>query len=145
MYFKKYQIHICFLLIISLLLCGMCFETVQTDSSFVCSTFDKCLSDTSTASALRSSSKTFPSEQVYTPEALGQREIAAGIRQSARRSILKLGRGSYCALWTAVITPQPFSAALRSRALTVMHAVRSNAIILVYIHHQDGKKSDYLI
>lgn len=145
MYFKKYQIHICFLLIISLLLYGMCFETIQTDSSFVCSTFDKCLSGTNTASALRSSSKAFPSEQVCTPEVPGQREIAAGIRQSARRSILKLGRGSYYALWTGVITLQPFLAALHSYSFAAMHAVRSNAVILVYIHRQDGKKSDYLI
>lgn len=145
MHFKKYQIHICFLLVISLLLCGMCFETIQTDSSFVCSTSDKYPNSTPPASTLRSPSKAFPSEQVYSPETLGQREVAAGIRQSARRSIVKMGRGNYYTLWTAVIIPQSFSAASINYNHTAMHAVRSNTIILGYIHHQDGKKSNYLI
>lgn len=145
MYFKKCHISICFLLIISLLLCGMCFETIQTDSSFVYSTSARPSGNASSVSILRSPYRTFSSGQVYSSETLGQRGIAAQIRQSDRRSIIKIGRSSYYPLWSAIPTPQSFSASWGNRAPASLYTVHSNTVILGYIHRQDGQKSNSLI
>ncbi len=145
MYFKKYQSHICFLLIISLLLCGMCFDNVQTDSSFVCSTFCETMSDADSMFDLLSFQHAFSAEQIYSQKIPEQREISAIIRQSVRINIIKMGRRNYHALWTAAIFPHYLFCILMYHANTAIHAVRSNTIILGYIHHKDGKKSHYFI
>lgn len=142
MYFKKYRTHISLFFIISLLLCGMCFENIQTDSSFLCSTFCEDLDEDDFS--LHFFEPDLPLEQVYSPELPGQRQITAAMLRSAPKSSVTPDRKGCHALSSSVTCPHILYSIFMYHSNTAIYAVNSNIVILGYIHHQDGKKSNIL-
>ena len=138
MYLRKYSKGLCFLFIISMLLYGMCFENIQTDSLFVCSTSCDDSNDTNNhASDFRLSKVSSPSDCIYSVETLGQKEAFTCLNP-------KTSSRGFSALWTTPVFLQSYSAILISHIHTSIHAIYSNAVILGYIHHKEGKKNTFL-
>ena len=84
--------------------------------------------------------RSLPSK-AYVPKKLSYGERGLSLSQTPRRSLSRPGRSlAIAALLAAFCSPQ--STFLRSAdACTDFHEIRSNIVIISYIHNQDGKKA----
>ena len=135
MRFEKQKKSICFLFMICLLFLGMCFENVQTDSSFLYE------NTTHTASTLRSVEKPTLTDQVYRQETLSEQAYAINLRQAVRRPFTRTNRGAALNLIFVDILPQISPIIYTSSDCELANESFSNTVIVNYIHHKDGKKA----
>lgn len=135
MKFGKQQKCIYFLFIIGMLFLGMCFENIQTGSSFSCE------NATHTVSTIRSSERTTLTKQVYHDETLTREDCVVSIRQAVRRTFTRTCRGISLNLAFVDILPQFFPFICSSSDCELVKEFSSNTVIVNYIHHKDGKKA----
>ena len=90
---RKQHKSICFILILSMLFLGMCFENIEADSSLAYQLVSQA------DSTLRSSQNTSLSRQIYMEESIG-RPVGNSIQLNARRNNSRTGRGTACYLQT---------------------------------------------
>lgn len=129
----------CLLSILCVLLLGICFDYVEPDSFLACAS--SC--DQKSAldmSAFHSMRRSLPSK-AYVPKNQNYGESVLSLSQTPRRSLNRPGRSlALAALLTAICSPQPTFLHLAD-VYRDFHEIRSNIIIISYIHHQDGKKA----
>lgn len=135
MRFGRQKKSICFLLMICMLFLGMCFENIQTDSSFSCE------NTTYTVSTISSGERTTLTKQVYYEENLAKEESITDTQQAARRIFNRISRGISLNLAFVDILPQNSPIIYTSSDCELAKESSSNAIIVNYIHHKDGKKA----
>lgn len=123
--------------ILCVLLWGMCFDSIGADSFSMCASSHGLESD---MPALHSLRRSLPSK-AYVPKKLSYGERVLSLSQTPRRNLNRPGRSlALAALLTAFCSPQP--AFLRpADACMDFHEIRSNIVIISYIHNQDGKKA----
>lgn len=141
----KQQNFICFLLVLSMLLLGMCYEDIRsyTPSSFSCTqSSEQQLLPTTSSTTLRSIESTRISPVVTSRESLGAQESAIQARQSIRCIRTRIGRTIYILLLAVAILPQLFSRFLVSSLHESIEEIYSNVVTICYIHHQDGAKAE---
>lgn len=142
MYIKRLQRNICILFIAFILLLGMCFDCVQTDSFFSYRTvpISTKLSG-QTSPTLESDYHTSLINEFFSSEVLGRQASAAIQKQITRRSFrTRTGKGSSFAYFLMYILPLLLSSILISEAYDFMPDVRKTSIIIRYIQLKDGKK-----
>lgn len=132
---KKQHKSICFLLMISMLFLGMCFEDIEADSCFAYQL------SVQTNSTLRSMQNTSLSHQSFTEETTIGQPVSAIIRQAAKRSCSRTGRNSELDLLSAEILWHNFPTFFTLSSRESGYEIPSNTVIVDYIHHKDGKKS----
>lgn len=98
---RKQHKSICFILILSMLFLGMCFENIEADSSLAYQLVSQA------DSTLRSSQNTSLSRQIYMEESIG-RPVGNSIQLNARRNNSRTGRGTDVSLLSADILLQTF-------------------------------------
>lgn len=135
MNFGRQKKSICFLLMICMLFLGMCFESIQTDSSFSCE------NTTYTVSTIRSAERTTLTKQVYYDETLAKEESITDSQQAVRRLFTRTSRGIALNLAFVDILPQISPIFYTSLDCELAQESSSNTIIVNYIHHKDGKKA----
>ena len=141
--FAKQQSFICFVLILSMLLLGMCYEDIRSfaDSSFSWTQSSEVqLLPTTTATTLRSIESPRISSVVTSRESLGAQESAIQPRQTIRCVRTRIGRSICILLFTVVFLPQLFSHFLISTLHETIEEIYSNVVTICYIHHQHGEK-----
>lgn len=131
---RKQHKSLCFILILSMLFLGMCFEEVEADSFFAYQLAAQ--SD----SVLRSNLNTSFSKQVYTEEALG-RPVGSIVQVSARRNHSKTGNETDISLSTAehLLRTIPVTSTFVSSYYGALP--QTSSMIVDYIHQKDGKKA----
>lgn len=132
---KQFRKNICFLLIVALLFLGMYSNDAQTASAFAHA------SSGTAASSLRPCGSSAPAQYIFDEENLTQHNCAALLRASSRRTADKAGRSIFPVL--SYVEPLPLSNSFICIAAgsEPCQAVRSNTIIISYIHLKDGKKA----
>lgn len=139
---NRTQKNVCILLFTFILLLGMCFDNVQVDSFFSCTTYE--IADehsTQTLPALESSHNVSFLNQICSEVTLGQPTSAAIQQQVIRRSFsTRTGKGYRFAYLLLYILPLLFSSLLILEAYAFMPDIRKSSIIIRYIQHKDGKK-----
>lgn len=143
--FTKHQNFICFVLVLSMLLLGMCYEDIRSfaDSSFSCTqSSEEQLLPTTTATTLRAIESTRISSVVTSRESLGAQESAIQARQTIRSVRTRIGRTICILLFAVVFLPQLFSQFLQSTHYESIEEIYSNVVTVCYIHHQDGAKAE---
>lgn len=142
--FTKRQNFICFLLVLSMLLLGMCYEDIRSfaGSSFSCvQSSEVQLLPTTTPTTLRSMESTRISTVVTSRESLGVQEFAIQARQTIRSVRTRIGRTICILLFAVVFLPQLLSQFLPSTRYESIEEIYSNVVTICYIHHQDGEKA----
>ncbi len=124
--------------ILCMLLLGMCLDSVEPDSFLACSSSYQQESPFALPTLQH---RSLPTEQAYAPKALRYGETVLAPAQTLRRSFSRLGRSlALVALLTSFLSLQPdFFHAVD--AYMDFHQIRSNIVIISYIHRQDGKKA----
>lgn len=135
MRFWKQKKSICFLFMICILFLGMCFENVQTDSSFLCE------NTAHTVSTLRSTESPTLTDHVYRQETFSEQAYAVNLRQAVRRTFTRTNKGAALNLIFVDILPQISPTIYTSSDCELIHESFSNTVIVNYIHHKDGKKA----
>lgn len=130
----KQRKSLCFILILSMLFFGMCFENLEADS------FLSYLLTTQADSMLRSSQNTSLSQQVYIEDTLG-RPVGNVIRLSERRNNSRIGRETDLDLLSAELLLQIFPITFILLSHFYGSEAHSNSVIVDYIHQKDGKKA----
>lgn len=143
MQIKRPQKNVCILLITFILLIGMCFDRVQTDSCLPYAASE--ISDElyeHTSSTLKDTHDTSFSYQIYS-ESILTRQVSSFVHNQFARRILstKSGKGNSLAFFLLYLLPLLLSSILISDAYEFQPDIRNNSIIIQYIHHKDGKKS----
>ncbi len=126
---------ICFLLILALLFLGACSDDIRTAASFSHGIYD------TEATVIRSCQNDSLTQQLFHEETLSQHSCAALIKDSAKRTADKTGRGIFSLLSYVESLPptNPFiHIAATGHCCQVIH---SNTVIISYIHGKDGKKA----
>ncbi len=142
MYYNKLKHSICFLFIICLFFFGVYCEIPSSTPVFVCSASDSAADYPSdTLPGLRS---VLSSKQIYTNEALEEREIISGIRLSARRNTFRISRNILFAFSLIYVMSRLFANSFATYIRKAISLFHHDTIILNYIHHKDGKKSSFL-
>jgi len=139
----KQQNFICFVLMLSMLLLGMCYEDIRSfaGSSFSCTqSSEEQLLPTTTVATLRSVESTRISSVVTSRESLGAQESAIQARQTIRSVRTRIGRIICILLFAVVFLPQLFSQFLQATHYESVKEIYSNVVTVYYIHHQDGEK-----
>lgn len=126
---------ICFLLMICMLFLGMCFESIQTDSSFSCE------NTVYTVSTIRSAERTTLTKQVYYEETIAKEESITDPQQAVQRLFNRTSRGIALNSAFVDILPQISPIFYTSLDCELAQESSSNTIIVNYIHHKDGKKA----
>ncbi len=132
----KTKRSICFLLIISMLFMGMCFEDIHADSLF--------LNNNSNQSAsIRSGERIISSEIfcLYEENLRQSSDIVSAIRQLVKRNTTRIGRNSDINLLYVDNFPQYFQISVSHTICGVTPVIFNNLIISRYIHEKDGKKA----
>ena len=129
---RKQHKSICFILILSMLFLGMCFENIEADSSLAYQLVSQA------DSTLRSSQNTSLSRQIYMEESIG-RPVGNSIQLNARRNNSRTGRGTDVSLLSADILLQTFPHTSIVLSPVYGSASHSTSEIVDYIHHKDGK------
>lgn len=140
----KQQNFICFVLVLSMLLLGMCYDDIRsfTGSSFLhAQSSEEQLLPTTTKTTLRSIESPRISSVVTSRESLGAQESAIQTRQIIRSVRTRIGRIICILLFAVVFLPQLFSHFLTSTFRDSIEEIFSNVVTICYIHHQDGEKS----
>ena len=112
---RKQHKSICFILILSMLFLGMCFENIEADSSLAY-------------------------QLVSQEESIG-RPVGNSIQLNARRNNSRTGRGTDVSLLSADILLQTFPHTSIVLSPIYGSASHSTSVIVDYIHHKDGKKA----
>ena len=131
---RKQHKSICFILILSMLFLGMCFENIEADSSLAYQLVSQA------DSTLRSSQNTSLFRQIYMEESIG-RPVGNSIQLNARRNNSRTGRGTDVSLLSADILLQTFPHTSIVLSPIYGSASHSTSVIVDYIHHKDGKKA----
>lgn len=132
---SRQQQRIYILFILSMLFLGMCLEDFQAGSSLMYHV------STQTDSTLRSSQGMTLSSQVYKEEnSFGQR-TGEYIRQALRRGSGKTGRERILNLLSVQVLWQTFPVTFTLLSHACGSKIYSNAVIMDFIHHKDGKKA----
>lgn len=113
----------------------MCFENIQTDSSFSCD------NTSYSVSTICSGERTTLTKQVYYEETLAKEESIMDPQQAVRRIFSRISRGISLSLVFVDILPQNSPIIYTSSDCKLAKESSSNAIIVNYIHHKDGKKA----
>lgn len=131
---RKQHKSICFILILSMLFLGMCFEDIEADSFLASQLVSQ------TESTLRSTQNTSLSKQVYMDESIGK-PVGNSVQLNVRRNNSRTGRSTDISLLSADILLQTFPHT--SIVLSAIHgsASHSTSVIVDYIHLKDGKKA----
>lgn len=143
MQIKRPQKNVCILLITFILLIGMCFDRVQTDSYLPYTALEASdeISDITTA-LLQDTHNTSFSNQIYSETNLGRQASSFSHNQVTRRCFnTKEGKGNRFAFFWLHLLPLLLSSILISDAYEFQPDIRNTSIIIQYIHHKDGKKS----
>lgn len=137
MRFWKQKRSICFLSMICILFLGMCFENVQTDSSFSYSSENTA----HTASTFRSARHATLTNSFYKQGTLTNEDCVTNLRQAVRRTFTRANKSAALNLILVDILPQISPIIYTSSDCQLTPEPFSNTIIVSYIHHKDGKKS----
>lgn len=131
---------ICCLFILFLLLLGMCTDSVQADSSFLCADSLSCgQEDIFCASAIHSAGNAAPFEQLFESASVRQCELTTVLRPSGSAPRFRPGRGSSYALSLSMSGQKSFPV-FSLNSIYVYREAASNTVIISYIHRQDGQK-----
>ena len=142
MHFSGRRNHIVISFLVYILLWGMCFGNIQTDSSFVCTDISVSAEEKScSVSVLQPAGKTTPLAQAYEQEAFGQVDNALVLRHNMRRTNSRNGRSSSFDCILLLIFSTFLFHFPPTRALEDFQEVISNTVIIDYIHRKDGQKS----
>ena len=126
----------CFVLIIAILIFGMCFDIIHTDSLN--------LINNSHQSTNICSSEHIMFSNIFClyEDNLGQSsELVSAIRQSVRRNITRIGRNADINLLYVGNLSQYFQISVSHTICGVTPVIFNNLIISNYIHEKDGKKA----
>ena len=139
---NRQQKNLCIILFTFILLFGICFDSIQTDSFLSCSTFVTANESSEQSSpTLESSHNTSFLNQLCSEVLLGRQTSAAMQEQMLRRSFhARNSKGHSFAYLLTYILPLLFSSILMSVAYAFMPDIRKASIIIRYIQHKDGKK-----
>ena len=140
MHHCKKRNPICFLLILSMLFFGMCFDAVQTDSFLACR--EECTYGAVHAAppGLHSAGRSVSPEKAYVPETF-RTDASILAPQSSSRSGGRICRSSCIPPSATDVLPLLFPPASGSDSHVVFREIISNTVIITYIHRQDGQKA----
>lgn len=144
MYHREKRSAICFLLILSMLFFGMCFDYAQADSFLACQEESASQAGHSYAHpvpGLRFAASSVPSEKAYVPKTFQTGRTILAPRPSVRRAGARMCRCAGFALIAVDVLPRLFPPASGSDSHSIFREIISNTIIMTYIHSQDGQKS----
>ena len=130
------------------LLLGICFDSVQADSSLAYRDFAEAACDSGEyagASALGAAKKGIPAQQAYVSETRGQGNNAIIPRRSARRTVSGRILGSVFGILSAEKISLSYFFGPISLFTDGLCEIISNTVILQYIHGQDGEKATFLL
>lgn len=142
----KQHSFICFVLILSMLLLGLCYEDIRsfTGSSFSCAQLSLSQSQllpTKSVTTLKTLESTRISPEITTRESLGAQDSVITARQAVRSTRVRIGRIICILLFAVVFLPQLFSHFLTNIFRESIEEIFSNVVTVCYIHHQDGEKN----
>lgn len=132
MQMKRRNNFICFLLAITMLISGMCFNSAKADSLF------SCKNSVNSTSTIHSFDNLWSHPEVRTEEISGVRILTSSIKSENRSGAhTRLD----CHLNSVEILSQNFFCYSTAVADDFYSEIRSNTVIINYIHQKDGKKS----
>lgn len=130
----RWNRHICFLLTLMMLVTGMCFETVKADSSFSSNEFPFAVNTARFVKGGLETQDIFIEDQADSYELLNRVEETVRTRKEIKNDCSSL------VFLSPEIAFKQFSASLNRMALGVRLDNFSNAVIIGYVHNQDGSK-----
>jgi len=133
MQLKRQERSICCLFILILLFLGICTDHIQADSSFLYAESDFCRPEDSFSSSLHPMESTAPMGQLFVPDSVRRCELTLSPRPG------KSDRNGSYSLCFPPACPKHVSYFYAS-AICISHEAASNAVIICYIHRQDGQK-----
>lgn len=136
---KRIQ-KICFIIIVSVLLMGMC-PTGMVADSFFASSRSRSVSQDATRTVLRATASTTTRTVTYTQETLPEYETILAPTSSVRRIGMRQGSKEWFSIREIPDTLSAYSGPSIPHAGCLLDEVISNTIIVNYIHHQDGAKA----
>ena len=128
------QKYICLLLAIAMMISGICLEKIPTDSYFSCNQ----------KSILIKSERVYSNISVYRTETLSQREVLSSLRtakRELRRNQIRTFHLSGDSLFHVGFLPQDFQSKRIAEGNHIFGKASYSAVILSYIHKQDGEKA----
>lgn len=139
MQLRRQKRSICCLFLLFLMLLGMCADSVQTDSSFLCAESVSRGAERGLPLSLRPVEDSAPIDQLYVPEGLRRCELTPALRPPRSDRKHDAGQnGRYAPAFPSPGWKQiSFS---HANDICISHEAASHAVIVSYIHRQDGQK-----
>ncbi len=141
MYFRAERNPVSLFLILSILFFGMCFGTIQADSG---PSWTSCPSQEGdgvlSCRMIRPPGRTAPVEQAFRAKSAPVCDVLPTLRHMSRRVSARFSRsGSFLSAVPAILFLVPVFFHT-SRFYEGIQEITGRAVIIAYIHHQDGEK-----
>ena len=139
---KQKKKSIRFFILISLLLLGICFETVRANSLFAyAASVSGQEAPIDHSSAITPAGKSLPIPLYVSEESSGHYETAIGLKRCSEQIRLRLSR-SVLSCFGVAGTCMPHLSSVKSLAIQeISRNIPSHMVIASYIHRKDGQKS----